>query len=95
MEIVSEREWGLYRLAAARLIVPVIAREGEQAEAVNAQTVRIVKAKGTLSLRHGCSRGLRRRIQGRTSIWFRASRLFRSRWQWWWEKGAQIWLEAI
>ncbi len=32
-----------------RLIIPVIARDGEHAEQVDAQTIRIVKAKGTLT----------------------------------------------
>jgi hypothetical protein len=48
VEIVASASGATTGSAAIKLIVPVIAREGERVEQVDAQTVRVIKAKGAL-----------------------------------------------
>ncbi len=48
VEIAASASDELSRSASLRLIVPVIAREGERVEQVDAHTVRVIKAKGVL-----------------------------------------------
>ena len=50
VEIVASTSGELSSPAPFKLIVPVIAREGERVEQVDAQTVRLVKAKGVLAV---------------------------------------------
>jgi hypothetical protein len=49
VEIGASASGQAYGSAPLRLIVPVIARDGEQAEQVDSQTARIVKPKGILT----------------------------------------------
>jgi hypothetical protein len=50
VEIVAGASGALSDSAPAKLIVPVIAREGERVEQIDAQTVRVIKAKGALTV---------------------------------------------
>ena len=57
VEIQRARAARVPSAATLRLIVPVIARDGERAEQVDAQTVRVVKAKGALTVHTDAAAG--------------------------------------
>ncbi len=50
VEIAASANGATTRSAPIKLIVPVLAREGERAEQIDAQTVRVIKAKGALTV---------------------------------------------
>ncbi|MFZ0340573.1 MAG: hypothetical protein WAL45_21290 [Terracidiphilus sp.] len=66
VEIVGGASDELSRSAPLRLIVPVIAREGERVEQVDARTVRVIKAKGALTVTTDASSGFEASFKEKT-----------------------------
>ena len=76
VEIAGSASGSALRFCAGKLIVPVIAREGDRVEQVDAQTVRVIKAKGALTVNTDAAAGFDAASKRKPSIWFRGSRLF-------------------